>query len=202
MSSSAERVMAGVIGVWLLVAGAFLFVKGLDISLVACAEDACAAFDRLSPGIASFVVGVGMLFAWESVVAEPRERGWMARLGIALVSGAVVAAVLTRPVLAVADRLGIPLWLCVALVSAVVIPPYREAYGEAIVARAIAAVPIAVGVVAAEVHLEGDAYIAVFCLCAAATPPSFALMDRLARRRAQAPRTEHDDASGRPQHAA
>ena len=175
--------MAGVTGAWLLVAGGFLFVKGLDISLVACAKDTCAELDRLAPGIASFVVGVGMLFAWGSVVAASLERGWMARLGLALLGGAVVATLVARPVLSVADRLGVPLWLCAVVTSAVAIRPPRAVYREAIVARGIASLPVAAGIVAAEVNLVGDPYIVVFAVAVAVIPPLFSVVDSVVLRR-------------------
>jgi hypothetical protein len=165
---------------WLASAGAFLFVKGLDISLVACDERTCGDVADLFPGITSFVVGVGMLLAWPFVASSSVEDSWSRRLGIGLICGSSVAFLGTALVLAITERLGIPFWACVALVSAIAIRPPRAARRRAVEGRTIVTVVLAIAVIGAEILLEGDAYVLVFTMCVALTPPAFAGVDDFA----------------------
>ena len=109
------RLLTFLAAAWLLATGAFLFVKGLDISLVACDERTCGDVADLVPGIVSFVVGVGMLLAWP-FVASISETSWSRRLGIGLLFGSADRrGTRPYPILAVTERLGIPFWVCVDL---------------------------------------------------------------------------------------
>ena len=175
-----DRFLAFVTGAWLIAAGTFLFVKGLDISLVACSGRVCGDFAALAPGITSFVAGIGMLLAWPYVVSVSSEGAWERRLGVGLVCGIVVAALTVAPVLAVTDRLGVPLWLCTALVSGIAVRPPKIARSDAIQGRVIVAVLLGAAVVAAEILLDGDAYLLAFAMCVALTPPAFSGVDDFA----------------------
>jgi hypothetical protein len=175
-----DRLLTFVASAWLVAAGTFLFVKGLDISLVACSGSVCGDFADLAPGITSFAAGVGMLLAWPFVVSVSSEGAWQRRLGVGLVCGIVVAALTVAPVLALTDRLGVPLWLCMALVSAIAIRPPAIARGDAIQGRVIVAVLLGAAVVVAEVLLDGDAYVLAFAMCVALTPPGFSGVDEFA----------------------
>jgi hypothetical protein len=184
------RALTVVACAWLVATGIFLFVKGLDISLVACDDSVCGDFAELAPGLASFVAGVGMLLAWPYLMAAAPERDWHMRLGIGVASGTLVVGLTVAPALALTERLGVPLWLCVALMSAIVIRPPRTAHDHAVRGRVVVGVLLAVAIVVAESVLEGDAYVLAFTMCAALTPPALSGVDDFAvgwRARALAP---------------
>ena len=164
---------------WLVATGAFLFVKGLDISLIACDKRTCGDVADLVPGIISFVVGVGMLLAWP-FVASGSEGSWSRRLGIGLLSGALIAVVGAIPVLAITERLGIPFWACVTLISAIAIRLPGNAHDLAIKGRVVMITLLAVVIIGAEIFLKGDAYVLAFTMCVALTPPALAGVDDFA----------------------
>ena len=179
MARFGVRVLTFLAAVWLVATGAFLFVKGLDISLIACDERTCGDVADLIPGILSFVVGVGMLLAWPFVASDP-DSSWSRRLGIGLVSGAVIAVLGAIPVLAITERLGIPFWACVTLISAIAIRPPATAHDLAIKGRLVVITLLAAVIICAEIFLKGDAYVLAFTMCVALTPPALAGVDDFA----------------------
>jgi hypothetical protein len=179
MERLGTRLLTFLAAAWLLVTGAFLFVKGLDISLVACDERTCGDVADLVPGIIAFVAGVGMLLAWP-FVASDSESSWSRRLGIGLLFGALIAVLAAVPILAVTERLGIPFWICVTLISIIAIRPPTIARDLAIRGRGVVIALLAAVIVGAEIFLDGDAYVLAFTMCVALTPPAVAGVDDFA----------------------
>ena len=180
MSRSATLFLNIVAAVWLATTGAFLFVKGLDISLVACDERTCGDVADLVPGIAAFLVGFGMLLAWPSVAAFSDATSWSKRLGVGLLASALLAALASPLILAVTERLGILFWACAALISAITVRPPLQVRDLAIRGRAVVTALLAITIVAAEIVLDGDAYVLAFTMSVALTPPAIAGVDDFA----------------------